>query len=76
MCPTSGLQPSLARGRVGRVCGRRCSTPRLGYCDYSCNACGQACPTGAIPPAGLEDKRLAVIGHAYIDHGPLHPVGR
>jgi NAD-dependent dihydropyrimidine dehydrogenase PreA subunit len=42
-------------------------TPRLGYCDYSCNACGQACPTEAIPRLALDQKRLAVIGKAYID---------
>jgi NAD-dependent dihydropyrimidine dehydrogenase PreA subunit len=41
--------------------------PRLGHCDYGCNACGQACPTGAIPKLALEDKRLAIIGLAYID---------
>jgi ferredoxin len=41
--------------------------PRLGYCDYSCNACGQICPTQAIPPLSLEEKRLQVIGKAYLD---------
>jgi formate hydrogenlyase subunit 6/NADH:ubiquinone oxidoreductase subunit I len=40
---------------------------RLGYCDYSCNACGQVCPVQAIPPLSLEEKRQAVIGRAYID---------
>ena len=41
--------------------------PRLGYCDYSCNACGQACPTQAIPLFSLEDKQRQVIGKAYVD---------
>ena len=41
--------------------------PRLGYCDYSCNACGQVCPSGAIPPLSLEEKRKAVIGTALLD---------
>ncbi|HUS70292.1 MAG TPA: 4Fe-4S dicluster domain-containing protein [Anaerolineae bacterium] len=40
--------------------------PRLGYCDYSCNACGQVCPSGAIPPLSLEEKRKAVIGTAVL----------
>ncbi|MGQ9585862.1 MAG: 4Fe-4S dicluster domain-containing protein, partial [Anaerolineae bacterium] len=35
-------------------------------CDYSCNACGQVCPVGAIPPLPLEAKRQQVIGLAYI----------
>jgi NAD-dependent dihydropyrimidine dehydrogenase PreA subunit len=41
--------------------------PRVGYCDYSCNACGTACPTRAIPELPLEEKRVAVIGVAHID---------
>jgi NAD-dependent dihydropyrimidine dehydrogenase PreA subunit len=41
--------------------------PRLGYCDYSCNACGQICPVQAIPPLDLNTKRAQVVGHAYID---------
>jgi NAD-dependent dihydropyrimidine dehydrogenase PreA subunit len=41
--------------------------PRLGYCDYACNACGQACPVQAIPPLSLDEKREQVIGRAYID---------
>ena len=40
---------------------------RLGYCDYSCNACGQICPVQAIPPLSLEQKQLQVIGKAFID---------
>jgi formate hydrogenlyase subunit 6/NADH:ubiquinone oxidoreductase subunit I len=41
--------------------------PRLGYCDYACNACGQVCPVQAIPPLSLDDKRTQVIGKAYIN---------
>ena len=72
ICPTSGLQPSLTvAGWAGTW------TPvlaaRLGPCDFSCNACGQACPTGAIPPLGLEEKQQTVIGHAYIDRSRCIP---
>jgi polyferredoxin len=66
VCPTGGLQPAvLDAGAEGL--GSPLLVPRLGYCDYSCNACGQACPVGAIPPLSLNDKRLQVIGRAYID---------
>jgi len=41
--------------------------PRVGYCDYSCNSCGQACPTGAISKLTLEEKRRTVVGIARID---------
>ena len=65
-CPTSGLQPTLAEAGLEGLW-----TPvlrsRLGYCDYACNACGQVCPSGAIPPLALPKKRRAVIGVAVID---------
>ena len=72
VCPTSGLQPSLAQAGWSGL-WTPVLVPRLGYCDYGCNACGEACPTGAIPPLALEDKRLAVIGHAYIDQNRCLP---
>jgi formate hydrogenlyase subunit 6/NADH:ubiquinone oxidoreductase subunit I len=65
-CPTNALQPSLLEGGIEAVW-----TPvlisRLGYCDYSCTACGQVCPVQAIPPLSLEVKQQTVIGRAYID---------
>ena len=72
VCPTSGLQPSLAQAGWSGL-WTPVLVPRLGCCDYGCNACGGACPTGAIPPLALEDKRLAVIGHAYIDQDRCLP---
>ena len=66
VCPTSGLQPTLAEAGLEGLW-----TPvlrsRLGYCDYACNACGQVCPSGAIPPLALAKKRTQVIGVAVID---------
>jgi polyferredoxin len=66
VCPTSGLQPAVFDAGVEGL-GSPVLVPRLGYCDYSCNACGQACPVQAIPPLSLDQKRLQVIGAAYID---------
>jgi len=72
VCPTSGLQPSLAEvGWAGLW--TPVLVPRLGYCDFSCNVCGQNCPTGAIPRLPLEEKRLTVIGQAYIDRNRCIP---
>ena len=65
-CPTSGLQPSLAEAGLEGL-WTPVLIPRLGYCDYSCNACGQVCPVQAIPPLNLDQKRLQVIGRASID---------
>ena len=66
VCPTGGLQPAIAElGLEGMW--TPVLVPRLGYCDYSCNACGQVCPTEANPNLSLEQKRQAIIGSAYID---------
>lgn len=65
-CPTSGLQPAVFEAGLQGF-ATPVLVPRLGYCDYSCNACGQVCPVEAIPPLNLVEKRLAVIGKAYID---------
>ena len=66
VCPTNGLQPAVLDAGVEGL-GSPVLIPRLGYCDYSCNACGQVCPVQAIPALNLDQKRLQVIGKAYID---------
>ena len=72
VCPTSGLQPTLGEAGLEGLW-----TPvlksRLGYCDYACTACGHACPSGAIPELGLEEKRRQVIGVAVIDRDRCLP---
>jgi polyferredoxin len=65
-CPTSVLQPAVVDAGLEGF-GSPILIMRLGYCDYSCNACGQVCPVQAIPPLSLDEKRLQVIGKAYID---------
>jgi polyferredoxin len=72
VCPTGGLQPSVMEGGIAAL-GSPVLTPRLGYCDYSCNACGQVCPVQAIPPLDLDQKRVQVIGLAYIDENRCIP---
>jgi ferredoxin len=71
-CPTSGLQPALLEAGLESLW-----TPvlksRLGYCDFACAACGQVCPSGAIPPLSLERKRRQVIGLAVIDEDRCLP---
>ena len=65
VCPTSGLQPALLQGGLEALWTPHL-VPRLGYCNYGCHACGQVCPSGAIPPLDLEHKRQAVLGRAVI----------
>ncbi len=72
VCPTSGLQPALLEAGLAGFWTPRL-TPRLGYCDYGCNACGQVCPSQAIPRLALEDKRRAVLGLAAVDRNRCLP---
>ena len=71
-CPTFGLQPSLSEAGLEGLW-----TPvlksRLGYCDYGCSACGQVCPSRAIPELTLAEKRTRVIGLAVIDRDRCLP---
>ncbi|MBN1440481.1 MAG: 4Fe-4S binding protein [Anaerolineales bacterium] len=66
ICPTGALHPSVAEAGVEGFW-----TPvllaRAGYCLYSCNACGQVCPVGAIPNLPLKEKQSRVMGAAYVD---------
>jgi len=65
-CPTHVIQPAgLQAGLEGLWTPRL--VPRLGYCVYECDACGKACPSGAIPRFSLEEKHSTAMGLAYVD---------
>ena len=72
VCPTSGLQPSLGQAGLEAL-WTPVLTSRVGYCDYSCTACGHVCPSGAIPKLQLETKRRQVLGVAVIDRDRCLP---
>ncbi len=60
-CTTHVMEPAyLEYG----VCG--IMQPKLnyliGHCDFNCNVCGRVCPTGAITPLMLQEKKLTRIG--------------
>jgi polyferredoxin len=71
-CPTSAIQPAISEAGLEGF-WTPVLVPRIGYCDYSCHACGQVCPVQAIPPLSLEEKRKQVIGLAYIDQNRCIP---
>lgn len=72
VCPTNVLQPSLLQHGLEAIW-----TPHMdfsvGFCDWSCNACGKVCPTGAIKELKTKAKQKFVIGKAEIDHTRCYP---
>ncbi len=75
VCPTSALQPALLQAGWDGF-ATPIMIPRTGACDYGCNSCGQTCPVQAIPPLALEQKQVAVIGKAEIEHTRCLPWGK
>jgi ferredoxin len=71
-CPTAAIQPALTEAGIEGF-WTPVLIPRLGYCDYGCNACGQSCPVEAIPPLPLASKQEQVIGRAEIDQDRCLP---
>lgn len=72
VCPNSVLQPlGFQQGLEGLW------TPYLAAdwagCEPSCNACGQACPTGAIRPLPLAEKKVARLGLAVVNEKTCLP---
>jgi len=64
-CPTNGLQPAwLAAGPEGVF--SPVLRPRRGPCEPDCHLCGLVCPTRAITPLELAEKRWAKIGGAVV----------
>jgi len=64
-CSTHALHPATLEAGWDAF-GTPVLKPYLGYCNYDCHACGHVCPSGAIPPLSLEEKRKQVIGTAYV----------
>jgi MauM/NapG family ferredoxin protein len=72
ICPTRAIHPS-GTGADYDGTWTPMVVPRLGYCNYTCNRCGEVCPTGAIPKLSLPEKQQTVIGKAEIDENRCIP---
>lgn len=75
VCLRSALYPDLSRGGIYGLF-MPVLIPRLGYCEFNCNLCGQVCPTGAIPNLPLEQKKKSIIGLAAIDKNHCLPYAK
>ena len=65
VCTTNGLQPVMLESGIDGIW-----TPEMdniiGYCEYSCNACGRVCPTQAIKALSMEEKMQWRMGKAEV----------
>lgn len=62
-CPSHVLQPAVMEYGLQGVMQPVMRYDK-GYCLYDCTLCGEVCPTGAILPLALEQKRMTQLGHA------------
>ena len=72
----AALQPACDSSAGWRDCGHRCWSRASATATTRCNACGQVCRSGAIPPAGPGAQ--APAGHRRGGHrsGSLPALGR
>jgi len=71
-CPTAAIQPSQTEAGAEEL-WTPVIVPRTGFCQYSCNNCGQSCPVAAIPALPLAEKKVTPIGRAFIDRNRCLP---
>jgi len=62
-CPTQVLTPSLLEYGVAGIFQPKMDY-WLSYCNYDCVLCSTICPSGAILPIALPDKKLVQLGKA------------
>ena len=62
-CPSHVLQPAVMEYGLQGIMQPVMRYDK-GYCLYDCTLCGEVCPTGAILPLALEQKRMTQLGHA------------
>jgi ferredoxin len=61
VCPTQVLQPSLLDYGIGGIFQPKMDYHQA-YCLYECVACTSACPSGAIMPMTVQEKKRLQLG--------------
>lgn len=64
-CITNGLQPALLETGLEGL-WTPVLVPRIGACAEKCTACGQVCPTDAIRPFTVDQKKHIKLGLAHV----------
>jgi len=62
-CPTRVLVPSITEFGLHGLLQPHMGFNR-GHCNYECTVCIDLCPTGAIKPIDVEEKKLTQVGIA------------
>jgi ferredoxin len=63
-CPDQVLRPSItAHGLAGFLQPYQDFT--VAFCSYNCSNCSQICPTGAIQPVTVQERRVIRTGKAH-----------
>ncbi|MHB2150193.1 4Fe-4S binding protein [Calditrichota bacterium LG25] len=77
VCASNGacLQPSGIQTSIDDL-WLPIANMRQGYCEYNCNLCTQVCPTDALLPLSLEQKKKTPIGLAHFDKNLCIPYDR
>jgi polyferredoxin len=63
-CPTQVLQPSFIEYGLKGIMQPKMDF-HTSFCNFECVKCTEICPSGAILPLKLEDKKLTQIGIAH-----------
>ena len=65
-CITGGIQPAVVEAGFDGLF-TPILVPKIGYCEQACTACGDVCPSGALRPFGMEEKKDIRIGLATVN---------
>ena len=63
-CPQQVLKPSVLQYGLSGITQPHLSFSTHVFCTFECNICSNVCPTGALQPLGMEEKKLTQLGIA------------
>jgi ferredoxin-type protein NapF len=67
VCPTRIILPDPGHAGVAGLLAPLLRYDGAGYCRENCNACTQACPSGALTALDRDAKQRYIIGEALVD---------